>query len=131
MSGLRPGQEEIADLLCAALDQDAAWRAALTPDTRLDGDLFLDSLELAAFAAALRARYGPAVDLPRHIADLELDAIIALTLAQVAAYVAQAVEVAADGATGHGAAEVARDVVAAAVAALGHPAPPAGQDASA
>ncbi len=88
MTGPAPA-EQIADLLCAALGQDAAWRAALTPDTRLDGDLFLDSLELAAFAAALRALYGPAVELPRYVAGLELDELIALTLAQVAGYVAE------------------------------------------
>ncbi|MBR7835555.1 hypothetical protein KDL01_19925 [Actinospica durhamensis] len=80
--------EEIADLLCAALGQDTAWRAALGPATRLDGELFLDSLELAAFGAALTARYGEPVDLPAYVAGLDIDAIIELTLAQVAEYVA-------------------------------------------
>ncbi len=79
--------EEIADLLCAALGQDSAWRAALTPATRLDGDLFLDSLELVAFGAALSARYGEHVELPAYVAGLDIDAVIDLTLAQVAAYV--------------------------------------------
>lgn len=80
--------EEIADLLCAAVSEDPAWRAALAGHTRLDGDLFLDSIELAALAAALRERYGPRVDLVAYVADLELDALIELTLAQVAEYVA-------------------------------------------
>lgn len=79
--------EEIADLLCTAVGEDPAWRAALGPDTRLDGDLFLDSLELAALDEALRRRYGPRVDLAGHIAALDLDAIIELTLRQVAGLV--------------------------------------------
>ncbi|WP_034261384.1 phosphopantetheine-binding protein [Actinospica robiniae] len=83
--------EEIADLLCAAVGEDPAWRAALTPHTRLDGDLFLDSIEIAALAAALRERYGARVDLAAHVADLELDPLIELTLAQVAEYVAERV----------------------------------------
>lgn len=83
--------EQIADLLCAAVGEDPAWRAALAPGTRLDGDLFLDSIELAALAAALRERFGPRVDLVGYVADLELDAVIELTLAQVAAYVGEQV----------------------------------------
>lgn len=82
--------EEIADLLCTVLGEDPAWRAALAPGTRLDGDLFLDSIELAALAAALRERYGAHVDLAAYVADLEIDAVIELTLAQVAAYVGEA-----------------------------------------
>jgi acyl carrier protein len=80
--------EEIADLLRAVVGADPAWQAGLGPRTRLDGDLFLDSLELAGLAAALRRRYGDRVDLAAHVADLDLDAIIELTLAQVADLVA-------------------------------------------
>jgi acyl carrier protein len=79
-----PLLEEIADLLCAVVGEDQAWRAALGPGTRLDGDLFLDSLELVGLSAALRERYGAQVDLAGHVAQLEIDALIELTLAQVA-----------------------------------------------
>lgn len=80
--------EEIADLLCAVVDGDPGWRAALGPHTRLDGDLFLDSIELAALGDALRGRYGADVDLAGYVATLEIDALIALTLAEVAQFVA-------------------------------------------
>lgn len=83
-----PPVEEIADLLCAVLEQDTDFRATLGPDTRLDGDLFLDSIEVAALAAALRLRYGAGVDLAGYLARLDLDAIIALTLAEVARFAA-------------------------------------------
>jgi acyl carrier protein len=81
--------EEIADLLCAVVGEDPAWRAALGPDTRLDGDLFLASIEFAALAAALRARYGARVDLAGYVAGLDLDALIGLTLDQVAQFTAE------------------------------------------
>lgn len=78
----------IAALLRESLGEDRAWPADLGPHTRLDADLVLDSLETAAFAAALREQHGDAVDLLTYIADLDLDAIITLTIADVARYVA-------------------------------------------
>jgi acyl carrier protein len=80
--------EEIAGLLRDAVGEDGAWQAGIGPHTRLDGDLFLDSVELAALSAALRRRYGDQVDLAGHVAGLDIDAIIDLTLAQVADLVA-------------------------------------------
>jgi hypothetical protein len=76
-------------LLRESVGEDRRWPSALGPRTRLDADLMLDSLELAAFAAELRAHFGDQVDLLRFIAGLDLDAIIALTIADVAAYVAR------------------------------------------
>jgi acyl carrier protein len=61
---------------------------AATADTRLEAELGMDSLELAAFAAALRARFGDRVELADHLAELELDELIELTAGQVAAFVA-------------------------------------------
>jgi hypothetical protein len=43
---------------------------------------------LAAFAAALRTRFGDRVELTAHLAELELDELIELTAGQVAAFVA-------------------------------------------
>jgi acyl carrier protein len=79
---------EIAGLLREVTGEDAEWSAALGPRTRLDGDLFVDSVELAALSDALRSRYGGRVDLAGHVADLDLDGIIALSLGDVADLVA-------------------------------------------
>jgi hypothetical protein len=46
-----------------------------------------DSLDLAALSALLRDRYGTAVDLTGYVAGLDIDQIIGLTVADVAAYV--------------------------------------------
>jgi acyl carrier protein len=62
--------------------------AAISADSRLDGDLRLDSIELMALSTALRERHGADVDLFAFVAGLELDQIIDLTVGDVAAYVA-------------------------------------------
>lgn len=79
---------EVAELLRQATHEDDAFLAGLRPDTRLDGDLFVDSVELAALDELLRQRYGGSVDLVGHVAGLDLDGIVALSLADVADYVA-------------------------------------------
>jgi acyl carrier protein len=72
---------EVVDALRPIVGASAA-------DARLEADLGMDSLELAAFAAALRARFGDRVELADHLAQLELDELIGLTAGQVAAFVA-------------------------------------------
>jgi acyl carrier protein len=59
-----------------------------TADARLEAELGMDSIELATFAAALRARFGDRVELSAHLAGLELDELIELTAGQVAGFVA-------------------------------------------
>lgn len=79
---------QIAALLREITAEGEQWLAALGPHTRLDADLLLESVELAELGDALARRYGGQVDLVGHVATLELDQIIALTIADVAAYVA-------------------------------------------
>ena len=92
MSGASAGPDllgQIAALVRRVADGDGRWPRDIGPQTRLDGDLFLDSVDLAALDAALRERFGEAVDLVRHVAGLDIDRIIELSVADVAAYVAQ------------------------------------------
>ncbi|MFJ5231397.1 hypothetical protein ACIQBJ_16045 [Kitasatospora sp. NPDC088391] len=86
MSGAGPGTlREVAELLRQVLDEDADWLDAVRADTLVDGELLVESHELAAWSLALAARYGPGVDLAGHVAGLDLDAIVALTVGEVAA----------------------------------------------
>ncbi|NUS13780.1 MAG: methyltransferase domain-containing protein [Streptomyces sp.] len=78
----------VAELLREVLDEDGAWLDAVTPGTRVDSGLLVESQELAAWSTALRDRYGDRVDLAGHVARLGIDEIIALTVGDVAAYVA-------------------------------------------
>jgi acyl carrier protein len=67
---------ELAGMLCEVTGADAAWVSGVTPDSRLDGDLWLDSVELAALGALLHRRYR--IDLPAYLAGLDLDELIEL-----------------------------------------------------
>ncbi|OKI29201.1 hypothetical protein [Streptomyces sp. CB03911] len=78
----------VADLLREIVGEDTAWSDAVRPDTRLDGELLLESHELAAWSLALRRDYGDHLDLVEHVAGLDIDQIIALTVGDVAALVA-------------------------------------------
>ena len=79
--------DDLVEALAAATGDESLLSAGINGATRLEGDLRLDSLELAALDALLRDRYGTAVDLTGYVAGLEIDQIIGLTVADVAAYV--------------------------------------------
>jgi acyl carrier protein len=81
--------DDMAAALAAATGDESLLSAGISAATRLEGDLCLDSLDLAAVGALLRDRYGTAVDLPRYVAGLDIDKIIELTVGDVAAYVNQ------------------------------------------
>jgi tocopherol O-methyltransferase len=86
---VKPAQaySEVVELLRTVLDEDAAWSATVSPATNLDGQLELESVELTALSEALQARYGAHVDLAAHVAGLDVDEIIALTVGDVATFV--------------------------------------------
>jgi tocopherol O-methyltransferase len=87
----QPGAElvrPVADLLREAVGEDTRWLDAVGPGSRVDGDLLVESQEMAAWSTALRDRYGPRVDLAAHVTQLGIDEIVALTVGDVAAYVA-------------------------------------------
>ena len=79
--------DDMAGALAAATGDESLLSIGINAATRLEGDLFLDSLDLAALGALLRDRYGTAVDLVGYVAGLDIDQIIGLTVADVAAYV--------------------------------------------
>ena len=84
------GEITVGDMAAAraAAPADASLLGAgLSATTRLEGDLRLDSLDLAAFGALLRDRYGTAVDLVGYVAGLDIDEIIELTVGDVTRYV--------------------------------------------
>jgi acyl carrier protein len=81
---------ELASLIASVAGEDDAWAARITADTSVEDDLELESVELVALAAALRERYGPAVDLMAYLAGLDIDRLIGLTVGELAAYVDRA-----------------------------------------
>jgi hypothetical protein len=79
--------DDMVEALAAATGDESLLGSGINAATRLEGDLCLDSLDLAALSALLRDRYGTAVDLTGHVAGLDIDQIIGLTVADVTAYV--------------------------------------------
>jgi acyl carrier protein len=73
---------EIVELLRQVTGEDETWAAAVTPATRVDTDLFIDSLELVELSVKMRQVYG--VDLAAYVAGLELPELIELTVGDLA-----------------------------------------------
>lgn len=71
----------------AGLVRQITRASEVGPHTKLDGDLLMDSIEYLALAGSVAQRYGEHVDLQAFLAGLELDQIIELTVADVAAYI--------------------------------------------
>ena len=84
-AGVTP--DDLTEALAAATGDESLLSAGITAATRLEGDLRLDSLDLAALGALLRDRYGRAVDLVGYVAGLDIDEIIELTVGDVTDYV--------------------------------------------
>lgn len=61
---------------------------------RFHDDLDLESIDLVKLAAALRERYGPAVNLAEFLAGLDLDAMIELTVGHLVDYLVGALRAA-------------------------------------
>lgn len=85
---------ELAAMIAEAAGEDPEWAAAITATSNLGDDLELESIDMVALATALHTRYGPAVDLIGHLADLDLDQLIELTVGDLAGYVAEAAHLA-------------------------------------
>jgi hypothetical protein len=79
---------EVVAILAQVAGESAEWLAQVGPASRLEGDLYLNSLEVAALGGLLHAAHGDRVDLPAYLAGLDIDQIIALTVGDLLAYVA-------------------------------------------
>ncbi len=75
-------------MIAQATSEDEAWASTVTASCRLEGDLWLDSLELAALAGLLRSAYGSEVNLATFLTGLEVNKLIGLTVGDLVSYVA-------------------------------------------
>jgi acyl carrier protein len=78
--------DEVTGLIGQILDTGAG----IGPAARLEADLQLESLDLLALDDLLRRRYGDGVALCAHLATLDFDTLVGLTVGDVAEYVAGA-----------------------------------------
>jgi acyl carrier protein len=84
--------DDMVEALALATGDESLLSTGINAATRLERDLCLDSLDLAALSALLRDRYGSAVNLTGYVAGLDIDQIIGLTVADLAAYVTGCVQ---------------------------------------
>lgn len=84
---------EITAILADVTGAGDSWARRLSASSRLEADLHLDSLELAALADRLSAAYGDRVDLAAYLASLDIDQLIGLTVGDLARYVTSALAV--------------------------------------
>jgi acyl carrier protein len=78
---------EIIDLLLKVTGEDPRWAEEITSATRLERDLYVDSLEMAALCDLARDSYGDRVDLAAFVSGLDIDQIIGLTVGDLVAQV--------------------------------------------
>ena len=95
----RPALADLAGMLARAAGESAQWAAGITADTLLEGDLGIDSLELAELDVLVRARYGSGVNLVAFLGSLDLDQIITLTAGGLVDYLRSAADPRPNGAT--------------------------------
>ena len=88
---------DIDAMLRPILDEYGLDDAEITMETRFHDDLEIESIDLVTLAGKLEQRYGTRVNFAEFIAELELDAIIALTVGALAEYVATALSSESEG----------------------------------
>lgn len=81
---------DISAMLRVILDEYGLDDAPITRETLFHDDLELESIDLVTLAGSLGERYGDAINFAEFIADLELEAIIQLTVGDLVDYVVRA-----------------------------------------
>lgn len=79
---------ELDRILTEVIGDDLLLDGPLSLETSFDADLQLESIEFVALAEALTERYGERVDFVGWIADLELDALVTMTVGELVEFVA-------------------------------------------
>jgi acyl carrier protein len=78
---------EIAGIIRDVTGEGDEWAARIAPDSTLEGDLGLESVELVEVGARLRNTFGDRVDLLAFVSGLDIDELIDLTVGDLVAYV--------------------------------------------
>ena len=79
----------VTEMLTEVIGEDELLMVdEVTMGTSFNDDLELESIEFVALAEELTERYGEQVDFVGWIADLELDALVTMTVGQLVEFVA-------------------------------------------
>ena len=79
----------LTEMLTTVIGEDELLMVdEVTMDTSFNDDLELESIEFVALAEELTNRYGTQVDFVGWIADMELDALVTMTVGELVDFVA-------------------------------------------
>ncbi|MFI9045392.1 acyl carrier protein [Streptomyces sp. NPDC053427] len=87
--------DEITGMLVSICGDELLVVGEITPATTFNDDLALESIEFVALAERLQRRYGTAVDLLAFLAEKDIDQILAMTVGELAAHIAEVTATAA------------------------------------
>jgi acyl carrier protein len=79
--------DEVAGMVRDVIGEDFLLEQEITPDTSLSQDLALESIEFVELSERLQEHYGARVNLATFVAGLDIDAIMAITIGQLAGYI--------------------------------------------
>jgi len=79
--------QAVTDALIEVVGQEWAAELSISEETTFSEDLELESIELVALSEALQERFGQEVNFVAWISSLDLDAILALSVGDVVAYI--------------------------------------------
>jgi acyl carrier protein len=78
---------KITCILVQVLGEEFLIDGPITPDTSFSDDLALESIEFVELSEKLQEHYGERVSLVAFIADMDIDAITAITVGQLVGYI--------------------------------------------
>lgn len=75
--------DEVASIIRGVVQEEWIQTAPITMDSTFAEDLELESIEIVALAEGIQGRFGADIDFPGWLAEMDLDAIFALTVGQL------------------------------------------------
>jgi acyl carrier protein len=78
---------QVIEVLTDVVGAEHVERTGVTPQTRFEADLELESMEIVQLAEGLIERYGAQVDFVGWFAAMDLDELVGLTVAQLVDFV--------------------------------------------
>ena len=79
--------DEITGILADVLGEEFLLDTEITPGTSFSDDLALESIEFVQLSEKLQEHYGERVNLVAFIGDMDIDAIMAMTVGQLVGYI--------------------------------------------
>lgn len=79
--------DELADIVRDVIGDDFLLEQEITPGTSFSQDLALESIEFVELSEKLQEHFGQRANLATFISGLDIDAIMDITVGQLAAYI--------------------------------------------